>query len=154
MKRFFILIALSLLAFVVIACEAKDDAKPPVSVQKEFDKMFPDATDVRWERDGQSWEATFMSAKGSMNKEYKAWYNADGSWIRTETEVLISSIPKPILAYLMSDPDYASSSFVDEDVYYIQTPSGDFYRFDLIRNGQRIVVDVNINGLVTFVKYD
>lgn len=146
--------AVTLLAFAVTACQTHDDGKPPLSVQKEFEKMFPDATDIRWESDGQSWEATFMAVKGSVKKEYKAWYNADGSWIRTETEVLISSIPKAIIAYLMTDPDYASSSFVDEDVYYVQTPFGDFYRFDLIRNGQRIVVDVNINGLVTFVKYD
>ena len=144
----------AVIALAIASCERGDDSKPPQSVLAEFDKMFPDASDIQWEWNDHYWIASFRIVNTSGSKAHTAWYTQNGDWIRTETNVPIASIPQIIIKYLITSPDYMTASFVDENVCHIQTPSGDFYRFNMVRNGQRIVVDVNINGLVTFVRYD
>ena len=72
----------------------------------------------------------------------------------TKTEMLITAVPQQIKDFLSASPDYGTAPYADNDAEFIETPSGNFYRFDLRVNGVVVEVDVNANGEVTFAKYD
>ena len=72
-----------------------------------------------------------------------------GQWMRTKSEIFISEIPQQIKDYLANDSTFGNASYADNDVDYIETQEGNFYRFDLIINGVVKKVDVSENGKVT-----
>ena len=127
-------------AMAIISCERYDDGRPSKDVRSEFSRMYPDAY------------VSFDTGSRANPDEHEAYYNTDGSWIMTKTEVLLTSVPEKIKEFLALDPEYGTASFEDNDAEYIETPSGSFYRFDLVSGGKHIHVDVNADGDVNVVK--
>ena len=154
MKKIMMIMAVAVAALVMISCERYDDGRPEKNVRKEFDKMYPGAFDVEWEWNGTHWDVSFETGSRPDGTEHEAWYDGTGNWLGTKTEMLIAAVPQQIKDYLAADPDYATAPYADNDVEYIETPKGNFYRFDLRVNGVVVEVDVNADGEVTFAKYD
>ena len=154
MKKMMFAIVMLVSVLSVVSCDKYEDGKPSKDVRSEFDRMYPDAFDIEWEWDGTYWDVSFETGKRPNGVEHEAWYDKSANWIRTKTEILLSAVPENILAYLAADPVYGTASIADNEVEYIETPSGNFYRFDLSSEGRRVEVDVNVNGEVTFAKYD
>lgn len=154
MKRMMIILAVSFAALAMISCEKYEDGRPQKDVRNEFSKMYPDAFDVEWDWEGTYWDVSFRTGSRPNGTEHEAWYDKTGNWIRTKTEIMLSSVPQQIRDFLAADSDYGTAPFADNDAEYIETPSGNFYRFDLRLNGVVVEVDVNVNGEVTFAKYD
>ena len=154
MKRMMIILAVSFAALAMISCEKYEDGRPQKDVRNEFSKMYPDAFDVEWDWEGTYWDVSFRTGSRPNVTEHEAWYGKTGNWIRTKTEIMLSSVPQQIRDFLAADSDYGTAPFADNDAEYIETPSGNFYRFDLRLNGVVVEVDVNVNGEVTFAKYD
>lgn len=152
MKRILSLAILMLSMMPFMSCERYEDGRPSEDVRAEFNKMYPDAFDVEWERDGTYWEVSFEVGKRPDGIEKEAWYDKSGKWIRTATDIPLSSVPQNIMKYLAMSPDYGNASIVETEVKYIETPSGNFYRFELLLAGHRIKVDVNVNGVVSIAK--
>lgn len=152
MKKIMIISAVMTAAMAIISCERYDDGRPSKDVRSEFSRMYPDAYDVEWEWEGTRWEVSFDTGSRANPDEHEAYYNTDGSWIMTKTEVLLTSVPEKIKEFLALDPEYGTASFEDNDAEYIETPSGSFYRFDLVSGGKHIHVDVNADGDVNVVK--
>ena len=152
MKHIMTIMILLVSAMTYVSCEKYDDGRPPKDVRSEFDKMYPDAFDVEWEWDGTYWEVDFETGSRLNGIEKEALYDRSGKWIRTATDMLLSSVPQNIITYLAMDPNYGKASIVGEQVKYIETPSGNFYRFELSVAGHRTEVDVNVNGVVTVAK--
>ena len=71
-----------------------------------------------------------------------------GSWVRTVTDVFLSSVPQNIRDYLLSS-EFGSGQFTDNDAEYYQTPDGNFYRFDIRVDGKEMDVDVTESGKVS-----
>lgn len=154
MKRLIVLIVAASAALMLISCDRYDDGRPEKNVRSEFSKMYPDAFDVEWEWERTYWEVSFEMGTRPDGTEYEAWYDADGNWLRTKKEVLLSAVPQEVKSALAADPEYGTAPFADDDAEYVETPSGSFYCFDLYVNGVVVEVNVNLNGEVTFAKYD
>ena len=154
MKKIMMIMAVALAALAMISCERYEDGRPQKDVRNEFSKMYPNAFDVEWEWDGTYWDVSFETGSRPNGTEHEAWYDKTGSWLRTKTEIAVSAVPQEIQDFLSADPTYGTAPYADNDAEFIETPSGNFYRFDLRVNGVVVEVDVNVNGEVTFAKYD
>lgn len=154
MKRFPIIVAAAAALLALASCDRYEEGRPPKDVRAEFERMYPDAFDVEWEWDGSYWEVSFERGKRPDTTEHKAWYDKGGKWVMTSTDVPLSSVPQKIIAYLAADPVYGTAPVIDDDAEFIETPQGDFYRFELSMTGRKVKVDVNINGEVKFAGYD
>ena len=154
MKKMIIAAAAFIAAIAFVSCDRYEDGRPSKDVRSEFARMYPDAFDVEWEWDGMNWDVSFETGKRPNGTEKEAWYDADGNWLRTTTDMMLSAVPQNIKDYLAADPVYGTSPIADNEVEFIETPSGNFSRFELSVEGRRVEVDVNVNGKVTFAKYD
>ena len=154
MKRIVAILAMAVAVTVAVSCEKYEDGKPAKSVRTEFSRMYPEAWDVEWDRYGDGkWVVSFETGKRPDGTDHKAWYEADGTWIQTVTDVLLADVPQNIKNYLQ-ESEYGQAQFEDNDAEYFETHAGDdFYRFDLVMGGRDIEVDVNTNGEVTPARY-
>jgi len=146
MKRFLVIFA-CLAAAVFVSCDKYEDGKPSKDVRSEFNRMYPDARDVEWEYQGAYWEVSFETGSRPDETDHTAWYDKNGAWIQTCTEVFLSAVPLEILNYLKAS-GYGTGQFEDNDAEYFDTPAGNFYWFDLRYEGQKIDVDVTEDGKV------
>ena len=151
MKKIMILAAV--LAATMISCDKYEDGRPGKDVISQFDRMYPEAFDVEWGREGTYWEVSFETGARPNGIEHEAIYDADGNWIQTKTEISIGSVPQFIRDFLTADPVYGSASLADNEADYIETPSGNFYRFSIRLDGITVEVDVNENGKVSLAAY-
>lgn len=115
MKMKLSLLFLSLFAlFFMTACDDDNDRHTPdASVRTAFDAMFPNASRVEWEK-----KLGYSVAEFKDNgKEKDAWFQTDGTWILTETDIAIKDIPVAITQSI------AGSQYVDwriEDANYLE----------------------------------
>jgi len=154
MKKIMMILTIAVATCAAISCDKYDDGRPAKDVRSEFNRMYPDAFDVEWDWEGTCWEVSFETGTRQNPVDHEAWYEKSGDWIRTETDVLLTDVPQQIKDFLAADPDYGTAPFADVDAEYVETQSGNFYRFDLKLNGTVVEVDVNANGEVSFVRYD
>ena len=154
MKKIMMIMAVAVAALVMISCERYDDGRPQKDVRNEFNRMYPEAFDVEWEWNGTHWDVSFETGSRQNGTVHEARYDKSGNWLMTKTEMLITAVPQQIKDFLSASPDYGTAPYADNDAEFIETPSGNFYRFDLRVNGVVVEVDVNANGEVTFAKYD
>lgn len=153
MKKILTILTVVAAVILSVSCEKYEDGKPSKDVRTEFADMYPDAWDVEWERNGSGWVVSFETGKRPNGTEHKAWYDKDGAWIQTVTDVILADVPQSIKNYLQ-ESEYAQAQFEDYDAEYFETQAGDnFYRFDLVMGGRDIEVDVNTNGEVTPARY-
>lgn len=154
MKRIMLIIAVALAALAMLSCEKYEDGRPSKDVRKEFSRMYPDASDVEWEWTGAYWEVSFETGKRPYVTEHEACYEKDGKWLRTTTEMLLSAVPDEIREILAGYAEYGDAPFADEDVYHVQTQTGEFYRFTLRVGSIEVKVDVHPDGQVTPSTFD
>lgn len=89
------LIALCLIAFVTISlssCSKSDDHKPNSMAKDNFEKMYPQASSIKWSNKQNHYVVEFYL----NNKESKAWYDGAGVWKLTETEIPLIALPEAI----------------------------------------------------------
>lgn len=153
MKRIFGIAAVAFAVILTGSCEKYEDGRPEKSVRNEFSQMYPDAKDIEWDREHSWWTVSFETGTAPNRTEHEAWYDLNGQWIRTETDMRLSAVPERIMGFL-SASEYGSASFEDNDAEFIQTPSGNYYRFDLLHSGVDIYIDVSEAGKVTLAKFD
>lgn len=162
MKRNLFIAALAAMLLSLVSCEnmdygmtsdpAKRKVTPEKQVTKSFDETYPDARDIEWEYEHGCWVVSFETGRGADEVEYEIWYDTDGNWLMTKREYHISAVPQEIKDALAADPEYGSARMEDNEVEYYQTPSENFYRFDVIHNGREKEIDVTDGGVVTPAK--
>ena len=139
-------------SIVSMACEIYDGGLPSKDVRKEFKLMYPDAKDIEWDREGTYWSVSFETGSFSARVDHEALFSATGKWVMTETDVFVLDVPEKIKDALAASPEYGTLQLDDDEVEYYQTPSGNFYRFDMISGGRDIKVDVTEDGVVSAAK--
>lgn len=149
----FMLILTVAASFAAMACDMYDDGVPAKSVRNEFKAMYPDARDVEWEREGRNWSVSFEIGRRPNEVDYEAYYDTSGNWIMTQNDVLLVDIPAAVKNYLASS-EYGALPYADRDAEFYHTPTGDFYRIELSKDGREIEVDVAVDGKVTPAAYD
>ena len=135
--------------------EQTPDAEPVPEVkdvEAEFNNMFPDATDVEWEDEGEYWEVSFEMETPEGEVEGEVWFDKDGNWLGTETEISTDALPQYVLDAIAAS-EYANAE-PDDEADYIQTPSGSWYELELECDDFEVEVMVTEDGTLTVTEID
>ncbi len=67
----------------------------PTSVQKAFEQKFPNATNVKWDKENaHEYEASF----DLNSKKYSANFSDQGKWLETESSISFNQLPVKVLS--------------------------------------------------------
>jgi hypothetical protein len=94
MNKIIVLLSVCLLISVLGYSQKTTPYKVPGPVKQAFAKMFPMATDVKFEMEKKDYEIIFKD-KGV---EMSANFDVTGKWLETETEITESSLPHEVSA--------------------------------------------------------
>lgn len=115
--------------FYFTACSNEDTPMPNASVLEAFNIKYPTASQVKWEN-----KNSYLTAEFSDNNQaHTAWFDAQGQWYMTETELQdIAQLPPEVLTAFQSSP-YAAWTTDDldrlersdaETIYVIEVKKG------------------------------
>lgn len=97
MKKFRFGFLVSLLLLISVSMFADDNL--PAKMGAALKKMYPNATNVEWERMADCYVAEFIID----NEEIDVWFNNDAQWVMTETDVeSLEKVPTPVAAAFMN----------------------------------------------------
>lgn len=123
MKLKLYLLTLLAAGFLLQSCDDDDDLTTvPNTVSTAFAQLYSSATVLEWEMEGSYYKADFLNNGVSA----EAWFQADGTWVRTETDYY-GSLPEAIQNYISTN--YAGYYIDDQE--YVETPSGTYYHVEL-----------------------
>lgn len=72
------------------------DKDVPAAVKVTFEKSYPNTKEVKWDKEGDKYEASF-----DVNKvDNSVLFNANGNIIETEVEIELNQLPSGILDYV------------------------------------------------------
>lgn len=74
----------------------KQDKDIPAIVKSAFQKAHPDAKGVKWEKEGDNFEAEFEHGK----VEQSVVLNAQGNILETEVEIAVAELPQKAREYV------------------------------------------------------
>jgi hypothetical protein len=105
-------------------------------VRKAFSEKFPNATDVKWDKENASeWETEFTMS----GKSYSANFSLKGSWKETEYVLTENEVPQIIINVLQKE----FKDFKMETAEVSTTPKGSKYEF--ILENKELMREVVIN---------
>jgi hypothetical protein len=71
----------------------------PAQVKASFEKQYPDIKDVKWDKEGEKFEASF-----DLNKiDNSVLFDAQGNILETELEIRLNQLPKGVLEYIKTN---------------------------------------------------
>lgn len=76
-------------------------------------------------------------------REKEVFFNGAKAWVRTEWDVRRSELPAAVSAAIAAS-EYAAWSL--DDLEYVETPDGDYYRIELERGDREVKLRVNAAG--------
>jgi Tfp pilus assembly protein PilX len=97
MKTFLLILSV-VLCTAVSSAQKINAAKVPASVNSNFNAKFPNASKVKWEKEKENYEASFVVNQS----EQSALLNSVGELIETEIEITNKELPKNVLPYVAS----------------------------------------------------
>lgn len=96
MKHVMIMMAAGLISVSALA-QIKQDKEIPASVKTAFQKAYPEAKAVKWEKEGDHFEVEFKQEK----LEQSVVLDAQGNILETEVEIAVSELPKKASDYVI-----------------------------------------------------
>ena len=124
----------------IIGCNEVEQDNTPESVLKSFGTMFPNAKEVEWEHEEDSWEAGFMSNEHEVSVEF----SETGGWIETETTLHRSEVPHLVVEGIYKK--YANAEFLK----FEEVRGEDFlaYEVDIRFEGEEIEILISGSGVL------
>lgn len=98
MKHVIMMMAASLMTGSAFAQKMQDKDIPAV-VKSAFQKAQPDAKEVKWEKEGDNFEAEFEHGK----TEQSVVLNAQGNILETEVEIAVAELPQKAKDYVATN---------------------------------------------------
>lgn len=95
MKKSVIIVVTLVLSTIAFAQKVKA-TKVPEIVTKSLISKYPNAKNVKWDKEENNYEASFENNK----TESSVLFNSNGKIIETEVEISTAQLPKSILSYL------------------------------------------------------
>ena len=90
------LILAAVIGLFTVSALASGIEHAPKAVKASFTKLYPNVTEVNWDKEGADFEATF-----EVNKvETTCLFDASGKLLETETEIAVSALPKGVADYV------------------------------------------------------
>ncbi|OFY85320.1 MAG: hypothetical protein A3F72_15170 [Bacteroidetes bacterium RIFCSPLOWO2_12_FULL_35_15] len=137
MKRILLLIVFSVSLSYTIVAQKISSTDVPTVVAETFKSKFSIAEKVNWNLDYDKYKAEFKVSKS----QYSATFDKDGKWLKTETYLKPSDLPK--LAKENLTKEFGElSDYKIEDPEKVETNDGIKYEME-VRKGEltyRIVV--------------
>lgn len=133
-----ILSAVVLIGFAACGHSGKE---VPEAVQSTFFQKFPDATNVKWDKENDSeWEAEFK-----MNgMEYSANFENSGVWTETEYKINLKDIPETVKTSLNNES--AGAKIKESEV--CETDDGKVYEFAIRKGANEIELQIDCAGRI------
>src|SRR5690606_17681818 len=102
MKKHFIFGLAAILFFGGTAI-AQDipQSQVPAGVVSNFQKAFPNATDVEWEMDGHLYKVEFEI--GTQKFDHDVWYDDAGQLLKHKEEISRNSLPRQVAAVIKQE---------------------------------------------------
>ena len=122
-----------------------DIAKAPKKVEKAFQKMYPGAKDIEWELKRDIYAVDFKID----GKDVEAYFNAEGTWLRSKEDVNASSVPAAVKKAVKE----AYPDFKIEDYDLVKDARGnEFYSVEIEKESRdgdtELTVRVLANGKI------
>ena len=132
-KLFFVTAAFCFFAFEM---KAQDKGKAPDAAKSSFQKMFPKAEKVKWDKEDNEYEASFTLNGTKMS----AVFDVAGNWKETEETIAQKDVPAKALAYFT---EHYKNSKIQECAKTIKSDKQVVYEIEI--KGKDIVFDSNGN---------
>lgn len=130
MKLKLYLVALLLGTFALQSCDDDDDkVKVPKTVQDAFSQKYPTTPAYDWDLERGYYVAEFRN----NYSEAEAWFQADGTWVRTETDYRVA-LPEAVQSYINTNYPSTQGYFID-DIDWVETPTQNYFDVELDRQG-------------------
>jgi hypothetical protein len=136
MKNIFIV----LFAVMVTSLSASCQLKVTEAAKKAFASMFPNATDLKWEKESaDEYEANFKLNSVAVSANFKH----DGSWVETETTIKATELPAAVTKAI--NTKYPGATYTRTEK--IEKPGGKILYETVIKvNGKKKEMEVNADG--------
>ncbi|MBV7268108.1 PepSY-like domain-containing protein [Winogradskyella luteola] len=127
---------------LVFACNKSIKAQAPEAVKTTFKAKYPGENDPDWHKDDQGYYEAHFKIDGV---KYRADFNADGSWVETETSIDEDDLPEAIKKVI-------KEKFDDEEITEVEkvdsATKGLFYDVEFKRKGKNKDVEFKANGKI------
>lgn len=140
MKSLSHIILLSL--FLVAGCTNKNSVNPSPPANASLEARFGKDADAKWEL---SADKSYVANLTVSGHPVKAYFTGNGSWIKTETELLSSQLPSVIVQTVLGaykGYTISKSLLVDEN------EKEPVYRLSLKRGGKMTEVVLTTGGVI------
>lgn len=128
--------------FLIFACGSESKAQAPDAVKKTFQAKYPGENDPDWHQDDHGYFEAHFKIDGI---KYRADFNADGSWVETETSIKKKDLPKAI-------KDVIKDKYGSEDISEIEkvnsASKGVFYDVEFKQKGKNKDVEFKADGTI------
>ena len=116
------------------SCDKDNDNPNPGNerVQQTFHSLYPGAERIDWERSGSYYVADFRY----QNNDRSAWFDANGTWLMTETDYTLVRLPEAVRSALLTG-DYANWQIEEIDLYE-RPDTEDIYVIEVEQGGQEL----------------
>lgn len=95
MKKLVLLMVVAMITSLTFAQKIQDKAIP-ATVKASFQSLYPNAKEVKWEKENDNYEVSF-----ELNEvESSVLLDASGNVVETETEIELSQLPAGVLDYV------------------------------------------------------
>lgn len=129
-----------LLVFTV-SCNDKVNSQAPDAVKKTFQAKYPGENEPDWHKDDHGNYESHFKIDGI---KYRADFNADGSWIETETNIDESDLPKAIKERIENDFDGKITEIEKVEHH----SKGTFYDVEFKRKGKNKDIEFTSDGTI------
>jgi len=97
--KHFSLAMMALLGTAAVSAQDLNPADVPSDVTSSFEQAHPNATDVEWEMEGDSYKVEFEID----GKDQEIWYAADGQTNKMEKDLREDELPEAIVSAISSN---------------------------------------------------
>ncbi|MBK0402233.1 PepSY-like domain-containing protein [Adhaeribacter sp. BT258] len=122
---------------------AQSEKDIPAAVKNAFTAKYPNmkVTDWDWEEDKDAYEAEFMM----NNRENEAYFSADGTWMKTKTDMKREQLPTAVSKALTSG-EYSTWNM--SDFAEMDTPEGKRYKVRARKGVDFVYLKYDANGML------
>ena len=98
MKKLALMIVAAMITSLSFAQKIQEKDVPD-SVKASFQKNYPNIKEVKWDKEGEKYEASF-----DLNKiDNSVLFDAQGNLLETEVEIELNQLPKGVLEYVKAN---------------------------------------------------
>lgn len=89
---------MALLGTAAVSAQDMNMNDVPADLRTTFEQGYPNAADVEWEKEGESYKVEFEIDR----KDHEIWYTADGNTSKTEKQISENDLPQAIQSAISS----------------------------------------------------